>query len=78
MARQQSTNNGNDGLRNGNAMATAMEGATVMRWQRRLKAQQRCDKDNGDSNERRDRVTAVAEMVGTKIAMAADGKTTIN
>jgi hypothetical protein len=59
-------------------MAMAMEGATVMQRQRQLKAQQRCDGDNGDGNERRNRATAVAAMVGTTIAMAANGKTTIN
>jgi hypothetical protein len=59
-------------------MATAMEGPTVMRRQRRLKAQQRYDGDNGNSDGSRDRATAVAAMVGTTIAMAADNKTTIN
>jgi hypothetical protein len=59
-------------------MATAMEGATVMQRRRRLKARQRCNGDNGDDNERRDRETAVAAMVYTTIAMAADGETTIN
>jgi hypothetical protein len=49
-----------------------------MRRRRRLKAQQRCEGDNGDGNERPDRVTAVAAMVGTTIAMAANGETTIN
>jgi hypothetical protein len=44
----------------------------------RLKAQQRCDGDNSDGNGRQDRAMAVAAMVGTRIAMAADGKTTIN
>jgi hypothetical protein len=59
-------------------MATAMEGATVMRRRRRLKARQRCNGDNGNGDERRDRATAVAAMVGTTIAMAANGETTIN
>jgi hypothetical protein len=59
-------------------MAMAVEGATVMQRQRRLKAQQRCDSDNSNGNGRHDRATAVAAMVGTTIAMAADGKTTIN
>jgi hypothetical protein len=59
-------------------MATAMEGATVMRRQRQLKAQQRCDSNNGDGDERRDRATAVAAMVGMTIAMAANNETTIN
>jgi hypothetical protein len=58
-------------------MATAMEGATVMRRQQRLKAQQRCDGDNGNGDERRDRATALAAMVGMTIAMASDGETTI-
>jgi hypothetical protein len=45
-----------------------------------VKAQQRCNGDNGNGNGdgRRDRATAVAAMVGTTIAMAADGETTIN
>ena len=43
-----------------------------------MKARQRCDGDNSDCDERRDRATEVAAMVGTTIAMAADGKTTIN
>jgi hypothetical protein len=55
-----------------------MEGATVMQRQRRLKARQRCNDDNGDGYERRNRASAVAVMVGTTIAMAADSKTTIN
>jgi hypothetical protein len=59
-------------------MATAMEGATVMRRRRRLKARQRCNGDNGDGDGWRDRATAAAAMVGTMIAMAADGETTIN
>jgi hypothetical protein len=59
-------------------MATVMEGAMVMRWQRQLKVRQRCDDDNGNGNERRNRATAVAAMVGTTIAMAANGETTIN
>ena len=59
-------------------MALAMEGATVMQWRRQLKAQQRCDGDNGDNDGRRDRTMAVAAMVGTMIAIAADDETTIN
>ncbi len=58
--------------------AAAMEGALVMQRQQRLKARQRCNGDNGNGNERRNRATAVAAMVGTTSAMAANGKTTIN
>jgi hypothetical protein len=72
------TFDGGDGRCNGNAIATAMEGATVMRQRRRLKAQQRCNGDNGDNDGRRNRATAVAAMVSMTIAMAAEGKTTIN
>ena len=43
-----------------------------------MKAQQRYDGDNGNSDGSHDRATAVAAMVGTTIAMAADGETTIN
>ncbi len=61
-------------------MATAMEGATVMRRQRRAieGATEIYDGNTGDCNGRRDRATAVAAMVDTTIATAADGKTTIN
>jgi hypothetical protein len=55
-----------------------MEGAMVMRRRRQLKARQRCDGNNGDSDGRHGRAAAVAAMVGTMIAMAADSKTTIN
>ena len=46
---------------------TAIEGATEI-----------YDGDNGDCDGRRDRATAVAAMVNRTIAMAANGKTTIN
>jgi hypothetical protein len=61
-------------------MATVMEGATAMRRRRRAieGATEIYDGDNGDCNGRRDRATVVAAMVDTTIAMAADGKTTIN
>ena len=75
---QQDTFDGGDGRHDSNTMVTAMEGATVMQRGRRLKARQRCDGNNGDGNEKRDRATAVAAMVGTTIAMAANGETTIN
>jgi hypothetical protein len=75
---RQDTFDGGDGQCDGNAMAMAMEGAMVMQRQRRLKARQRCDSGNGDGDGRRNRATAVAAMVGRTIAIAADGKTTIN
>ncbi len=61
-------------------MATAMEGAMVMRRRRRVieGATEIYDGDNGDCDGRRDRATAVAAIVDTTIAMAADGETTIN
>ena len=43
-----------------------------------MKAGQRCEGDNGDGDGRHDRATAVAAMVGTRIAMAAGDKKTIN
>ncbi len=76
--RRRDTFDGGDGRCDDNAMATAMEGATIMQWRRQLKARQRCNSDNGNGNERRDRATTVAAMVGTRIAMATDGETTIN
>ena len=67
-------------IRASDAVATAMEGATVMRRRRRAieGATEIYDGDNGDCDGRRDRATAVAAMVDTTMAMAADGETTIN
>ena len=49
---QQSTSNGGDGRRDGNAKATAMDGATAVRWQ--------CDGDYDATVTGRWRRTAVA------------------
>jgi hypothetical protein len=61
-------------------MAMVMEGATVMRWRWHAieGATEIYNGNNGDCDRRRDRATVVAAMVDRTIAMAADGKTTIN
>jgi hypothetical protein len=72
-------------------LTEVMDNATAKQWRQRwkvwrwcagdgtwLKAQQRCGGNNGDGDGRHDRAMAVAAMVGTTIAMAANGKTTIN
>ena len=59
-------NGDGNGRCDSDAKATAIEGVTEMRRQQ------------SDGDERRDRATTMAAMVGTMIAMAADGKTTIN